>query len=134
MYDALEKSLENTQKSATNTDGLVHQICTLSCESTHIQTVQAILNDENTSVEDKVNLIHRENDNYDSHIENNTHRVMRLQNTQATNVENSTSGWGANLRWVLASAGVGVVLITLGTPSGRNVISNVVSNAKRLTA
>lgn len=100
----------------------------MSGKEIHEQTVQAILADEKRGLEEKINLIHRENADYDQHEENNTGRVIRMQATQTENVGKATSWWSENWGWV---AGGALFFITVFTPGGRRIVGNA---AKLLTA
>ncbi len=128
ISENLMDSLDNTQKNATDTEKLVQQVQAMSGKEIHEQTVQAILADENTGLEEKISLIHRENADYDQHEENNTGRVLRMQDTQTENVGKATSWWSENWGWV---AGGALFAIAVFTPGGRRIVGNA---TKLLTA
>lgn len=115
VAETLATSLDNTQKNATDTENSVKQILSMSGKEMHELTVTAILAD------DKLELIHRENTDYDRHQEKNTSRVVRLQNTKTQNVGKAAIWWGENWGWV---AGCTVVVIALVTPGGRRLLSS----------
>ena len=115
VVETLATSLNNTQKNATDTENSVKQILSMSGKEMHEMTVTAILAD------DKLELIHRENTDYDRHQEKNTSRVVRLQNTKTQNVGKAAIWWGENWGWV---AGCTVVVIALVTPGGRRLLSS----------
>ena len=100
----------------------------MSGKDIHEQTVKAILADGNTGLEEKINLIHRENADYDQHEENNTGRVIRMQETQTDNVGKATSWWKENWGWIVAA---GVTAVVIFTPGGRRIVGTV---AKQLAA
>lgn len=128
VCETMTESLDNTQKNATDTEKLVQQVQTMSGKELHEKTVQAILNDEKLDMRDKLAFIHQENNEYDNHEENNTTRVIRLQETQTENVGKATSWWSQNWGWVLLGS---FCLITVGTPGGRRIATTVV---KRMAA
>ena len=128
VSDALTGSLESTQKIATDTEKLVQQVQAMSGMNLHEETVRVILTDDKTPLAERINLVHRENADYDSHEENNTGRVIRMQETQTENVGKTTSWWSKNWGWVVTC---GVVAIAAFTPGGRRLITTA---AKSLAA
>ena len=128
ISETLADSLESTQKNATDAEKLVQQVQAMSGKDIHEQTVQAILADGNTGLEEKINLIHRENADYDQHEENNTGRVIRMQETQTDNVGKATNWWKENWGWIVAA---GVTVVVIFTPGGRRTVGTV---AKLLAA
>lgn len=128
MTETLATSLDNTQKNATDTEKSVQQVLSMSGKEMHDQTVSAILADGDLGMAEKLDLIHRENADYDQHQENNTSRVVRLQDAQTQNVGAATKWWSENWGWVVF---LGVAALTLGTPQGRKALTTV---AHRLAA
>ena len=128
VSDALTGSLESTQKTATDTEKLVQQVQAMSGKDVHEEIVRVILADDKTPLAGRINLVHRENADYDSHEENNTGRVIRMQETQTENVGKATSWWSQNWGWVVTC---GVVVIAAFTPGGRRLITTA---AKSLAA
>lgn len=123
MTKTMATSLNDTQKNATDTEKSVQQILSMSGKETHEQTVSAILADSDLDMVEKLNLIHRENADYDVHQENNTCRVVRLQNAQTQNVGIATEWWSENWGWVAA---IGVSALAIGTPQGRQVLTTAI--------
>ncbi len=121
VSETLAASLESTQKNATDTDRSVQQVLSLSGKEMHDQTVSAILADDALSMAEKLDLIHRENADYDQHQGNNTDRVVRLQETQTQNVGNATNWWRENWGWVLF---FGFGAFAVFTPQGRKLLSS----------
>lgn len=121
VVETLATSLNNTQKNATDTENSVKQILSMSGKEMHEMTVTAILADDKLEMAEKLELIHRENADYDQHQENNTIRVVRLQNTKTQNVGKAAIWWGENWGWV---AGCTVVVIALVTPGARKILSS----------
>ena len=122
VTETMATSLENTQKNATDTEKSVQQVLTMSGKEMHDQTVSAILADGDLGMAEKLDLIHRENANYDQHQENNTNRVVRLQDAQTQNVGTATSWWSENWGWVFF---LGVAALSIGTPQGRKLMTAV---------
>ncbi len=125
MIETMAKSLDNTQKNATNTENLVQQVSTLSGQDMHKQVIAGIIADKDTDWEKKVDLIHKVNAEYDQREENNTQRVMNLQSTQTQNVGAATNWWAENWGWVAVGVASGLTLIGVATPGGRKAISTV---------
>ena len=94
----------------------------------HDQTVSAILADDALSMAEKLDLIHRENADYDRHQGNNTDRVVRLQETQTQNVGNATYWWRESWGGVLF---FGFGAFAVFPPQGRKLLS---SSAHHLAA
>ena len=126
--ETLAESLDKTQKNATDTEKLVQQVQALSGKELHDETVRTILADGKTPLVERIDLVHKENADYDQHEENNTGRVERLQDTQTENVGKATTWWGQNWGWV---ATVSVFVVLIFTPGGRRVLTTV---TKRLAA
>ena len=122
VTETLATSLDNTQKNATDTEKSVQQVLSMSGKEMHDQTVSAILADDDLGMVEKLDLIHRENADYDQHQENNTRRVVRLQDAQTQNVGTATSWWSENWCWVVFW---GVIALTIGTPQGRKALTTV---------
>ena len=122
VTEALATSLDNTQKNATDTEKSVQQVLSMSGKEMHDQTVSAILADDDLGMAEKLDLIHRENADYDQHQENNTSRVVRLQDVQTQNVGTATSWWSENWGWVVF---LGVIALTIGTPQGRKALTTI---------
>ena len=122
VADTLATSLDNTQKNATDTERSVQQVLSMSGKEMHDQTVSAILADGDLGMAEKLDLIHRENADYDLHQGNNTDRVMRMQTAQTQNVGKATSWWSENWGWVVFA---GVAALALGTPQGRKALTTV---------
>ncbi len=122
VTETLATSLDNTQKNATDTEKSVQQVLSMSGKEMHDQTVSAILADDDLGMAEKLDLIHRENADYDQHQENNTSRVVRLQDAQTQNVGTATSWWSENWGWVVF---FGVIALTIGTPQGRKALTTV---------
>lgn len=121
VVETLATSLNNTQKNATDTENSVKQILSMSGKEMHEMTVTAILADDKLEMAEKLELIHRESADYDQHQENNTIRVVRLQNTKTQNVGKAAIWWGENWGWV---TGCTVVVIALVTPGVRKLLSS----------
>lgn len=96
VAEVLTKSLNDTQKNATDTEKLVQQVCSMSGQDSHKQVITGIIADENTDWEKKVDLIQKANAEFDQRAENNTQRVINLQSTQTQNVGTATSWWANN--------------------------------------
>ena len=122
VTETLATSLDNTQKNATNTDKSVQQVLAMSGKEIHDQTVSAILADCDLSMAEKLDLIHRENADYDQHQGNNTDRVVRLQEMQTQNVGNATNWWKENWGRVIF---IGFGAFAVFTPQGRKLLSSV---------
>ena len=120
VAEVLTKSLDDTQKNATDTEKLVQQVCNMSGQGSHKQVIDGIIADENTDWEKKVDLIQKANAEFDQREENNTQRVINLQSTQTQNVGAATSWWAEN--WGLVVAGI-LALVGIATPGGRKAIS-----------
>ncbi|MBR2806882.1 MAG: hypothetical protein IKE18_08930 [Oscillospiraceae bacterium] len=125
VAETLAVSMENSQANAIDTERAVDQVLTMSGKEVHEQIVNSILSDNELSMSEKLDLIHRENANYDLYQENNTDRLMRLQTTQTHNIEDISSWWSHNWGWIILSGSIAV--ITLGTPQGKKIISTVVN-------
>ncbi len=123
MIETMVKSLDNTQKNATNIEILVQQVSTLSDQDTYKQIIAGILADKDTDLENKLALIQKVNAEYDQREENNTRRVMDLQSTQTKNIKEATSWWAENWGWVAVGVASGLTLIGVATPGGRKAIS-----------
>ncbi|MBR4472639.1 MAG: hypothetical protein IKS55_03275 [Oscillospiraceae bacterium] len=123
ISETLAESLDNTQKNATDTENLVQQVQAMSGKAMHEKTVQAILDDEKLGMGEKLDFIHRENADYDGHEENNTNRVIRLQEAQTDNIGKVTAWLSQNWGWLLFGT---FCLLTAGTPGGRQIAKNVV--------
>lgn len=121
VAEVLTKSLNDTQKNATDTEKLVQQVCSMSGQDSHKQVITGIIADENTDWEKKVDLIQKANAEFDQRAENNTQRVINLQSTQTQNVGTATSWWANNWGWIAAAGGL--ALIGVATPGGRKAIS-----------
>lgn len=122
VAEALVTSLDNTQKNATDTERIIQQVLSMSGKEMHDQTVSAILADVELGIAEKLDLIHRENADYDLHQENCTDRVMRMQTTQAQNVGCATNWWRENWGWVVFAC---VAAVAVGTPQGRKILTTV---------
>lgn len=123
VSEALTGSLESTQEKATETEKLVIQVESMSGKPMHERTVQAILDAPDLSMGEKIDLIHRENTDYDTHEENNTGRVIRMQDTQTENIGKATSWWSQNWGWFVFG---GACLFFGATPSGRRIATTMV--------
>ena len=121
--EVLTKSLDDTQKNATNIENLAQQVCIMSGQENHNHVIDFIIADKDTDLEKKVDLIQKVNAEYDQREENNTRRVIDLQSTQTQNVGVATSWWAKNWIWV-AVAGGGVALIGVATPGGWKMLSS----------
>ena len=121
MAEVFTKSLDDTQKNATDTEKMVQQVCNMSGQEVHKQVISGIIADEGIDWEKKVDLIQKANAEYDHREENNTRRVKELQSTQTQNVGNATNWWAENWGWLLAG---GLVLVGVATPGGRKAISS----------
>ncbi len=122
VAEVFTKSLDDTQKNATDTEKLVQQVCGMSGQDSHNQVIAGIIADKDTDWEKKVDLIQKANADFDQREGNNTQRVISLQSAQTNNVGAATSWWAENWGWV-AAAGT-VVLIGVATPGGRKAISS----------
>ena len=122
IADALATALDNTQKNAASTERSVQQVLSLSGKEMHDQMVSAILADGDLGMAEKIELIHRENADYDHYQENNTNQVVRLQDAQTNNIGKATRWLGENWSWVVLA---GFVVLTIATPQGRKVLTTV---------
>ena len=121
MAEVLAKSLDDTQRNATDTEKLVHQVCGMSGQDSHKQVIDGIIADPDTDWDKKVDLIQRANAEFDQREENNTRRVMSLQSKQTQNVGAATSCWAENWGWVAFG---GLVFIGVVTPGGRKALAS----------
>lgn len=121
LAEIFTKSLDDTQKNATDIKKLVQQVCDLSDLDSHKQVITGIIADQDTNWEEKIDLIQKANAEFDQREENNTRRVTNLQETQTQNVGATTSWWTEN--WRVVAAGT-AALIFVTTPGGRKAISS----------
>ena len=122
IMGTLTKSLDETQKNATDTEKLVQQVCNMSGQETHNKVITGIIADNDTSWEKKVDLIRMTNAEFDQREENNTRRVRYLQSTKTRNVGAATSWWAEN--WGLIALAGSIAFIGVLTPGGRKTISS----------
>lgn len=121
IAEVLTKSLDDTQKNATDIEKLVQQVCNMSSQETHDQVIAGIIADNETDWEKKVELIQKTNADFDQREENNTRRVRELQSTQTQNIGVATSWWAENWGWIVVG---GLALVGVVTPGGRKAISS----------
>lgn len=128
IVGTMATSMHNSQLNATNTEKLVQQVQDLSGKSMHEKTIQTILDAPNLEMEQKMSYIHQENAEYDGRENNNTERVIKLQETQTQNVGKVISWCCENWYWLA----IGTIGFTaFGTSGGRKALSCAV---KRITA
>ena len=121
-------SYEEAQKIALETTSPVQGIMAMSGEKLHEQTISTILAAEDIDLQTKLDLIRQENDDHDRRLENNTNRVIRVQNAQTQNaVCIMNANILAKIRTFLLSFGI----TFLNSPEGRNLI---IKGFKKLTA
>ena len=93
--------------------------------------VTKIFSDKDIDMEKKLNLIHRESEKYDGFVDNNTNRVIKMQESQTKNVGNVSNWWRENWWWVISALmGAGAVAF-FRTTEGRKILSSI---AKQLPA
>ena len=109
VTETLTASLDNTQKTATNTEDLVVQVLAMSDKIMHELTTISILRNDDLDITEKLALLRQENAEYDLRQERCTDRVVRLQDSLTQNVGKASKWWGDNWFWVV-SAGVVVTL------------------------
>lgn len=119
MLETITASLDDTQKNAVDTVTTVQQVLEMSGKELHEKTISAILEDDKLNASEKIVLIHSENADYDRHQENNTERVVRLQDTQAKNVGDATGWWANNWGRVFFGVVTGWAVLT---PQGRKFL------------
>lgn len=128
VTETLSKSYESAQSSATDVKGSVQQILMLSGEELHGQTVAAILEDKETDLIEKLAMIDRMNQAFDSRQERNTDRVIRLQDAQTRNSSSASNAWGDCWGWIALAS---VAVLILITPQGRTALTSM---TRRLAA
>lgn len=121
IAEVLTKSLDDTQKNATDVEKQVQQICNMSGQDIHNQVIAGIITDDKTAWEKKIDLIQKANADFDQREENNTRRVKDLQSAQTQNIEAATSWWAENWGWIVVG---GLAFVGVITPGGRKAISS----------
>lgn len=121
VAETLARSMDDTQRNATDTKDAVGQVLNMTGKDMHDKTVSAILAERDLGMAEKLELIHCENADYDQRQQANAERVARLQDVRTQNVGRATAWWSENWGWVAFVCATG---LAISTPQGRKLLAS----------
>lgn len=123
-------SLDKTQQNALNVSGLVAQVEKISGYDQYVTANNAIMNDPNLSIQEKLKL-KRENDAWqDERTEKGAKTVANLQSENAKNAKDATKSWFEPVCCITIG---GVILVLSLTPWGRAFASAFIKTVPHVT-
>lgn len=124
--DEARKSLESTQKNATDIGERVKEVAYMCDKVNHDRMITEILNDKNLSTAEKMKKYDHEQKQYQRRQKANAKVNGQMQDKQTKNTVLSTIGWGLFIG--VCMVGGYVVFVT---PEGRAFISNGIKQLSR---